>query len=313
MKLVILFSASLWLLSCNKEDKSEPTAKKLLRKEVTTHNGTLLVTAYNYDDQGRMVAIKTGVNNDPLQPDISISYIGYEVEVQFQPYTDSVSATARQLRLTLNAAGKPVTSVFFANQVYYSQPSDYNASSFTMDFTYDAAGFLKTVSNRRVDTSYRPGSSWSSRRSFTSQYITVDGKLVTMDQYGQRANRLVNSSGISTDTRTFEYHGIYSYTKLHPNTSDCSNAAILNQLAYDGTSQYTAVNPFEPLADAQYRYMPDRTQIQFKEVDGYGNTTIGFNGDVEVSRTYNSSGMLETTETITPNQATTKIRYFYGQ
>lgn len=314
MKLLFLITASLWLLSCKKEHTE--TAQRLFRTEELTNNGTIYVTEYGYDAQGRIITIKKGSNNNPVQPFITVTYNGNEATLQFQPATDSVSTTTRQIRLTLDAGGKLLRRVFFGQQVDLLHPNYYEAGTDTMDCSYDAAGFLKTVSVRRSDSFWRPPStSISGRRTFINQYTTADGKLTNIDQSGLDTHILNDGSNMYINTRTLEYQWILSYSKLQPNKYDCSNAAILNQTigGSEGSSQYYYFNLYDPMVDAQYRYMPDRTQIHGREVEGNGNVAIDFTGVVEVNRTYNASGMLATTETISPNPSTKRIRYFYGR
>lgn len=314
MKLLFLITAALWLLSCKKEHTE--TAQRLYRTEELTSIGSINVTEYGYDAQGRIVTIKKGFDNNPVSPFITVTYNGSEATLQFQPATNGTTTTTRQIRLTLDAGGKLLRRVFLGQQADLLHPNYYEAGTDTMDCSYDAAGFLKTVSVRRSDSFWRPPStSISGRRTFTTQYTTADSKLTNIDQSGLDTRIMNDGSNIYVNTRTLEYRWVLSYTKLHPNKYDCSNAAVLNQTigGPEGSSQYYFINLYEPLVDAQYPYMPDKTQIHGREVEENGNVAINFAGDVEVARTYNSSGMLATTETISPNPSTKRIRYFYGR
>ena len=312
MKLLLFLTASLWLLSCKKDSK-EP-AQKLSRREEITDNGTLIITQYEYDAQGRIVAIKTGQNNDPVQPNITVTYSGNEAILHFLPYVEGAVTTARQLHLILDAGGKLLRRVLSSQTVDALHPANFQSASDTMDCAYDAAGFLVTVSGRRSDSSwYQPATSITSRRTFTTLYTTVDGKLTHTDQTGLVSRMVSDNSAVTSITKTLDYHGIFSYTKQYPNKFDCRNAAILNQTSgYGGSDMYFTVNVFEPLVDAQYLYMPERTQLQALEKEN-GNVVVGFNSDVEVARTYNQDGMLATTEIITPNHGLQKISYFYSR
>lgn len=312
MKVALIIIVSLWLISC-KKDAAGPS-RRLYRIESTPNAGYVFVTEFEYDAEGRIVVVKRAMNNDPLQKTMTITYDGNEVILTFTPFTDSLSTLYREIHLTLDNSGKLLKRIYRGNSVFLQPSSRYQASGDTMNFVYDGSGFLKTVTVRRFDSSwYAPANGSSNRRTFTNQYTTVDGKLTNVDQLGFETRIVTNNNvTIFNDTRTLEYHANFGYTKLYPNKYDCTNAAILNQeIGADGGSQYYFLIADDPLVDAQYKYMPDITQIRGKETEGNGNVAINFNGIVEVIRTYNADGMLATTETISPNPATKIVRYFY--
>lgn len=309
MKLLLLLAASLWLLGCKKEPAG--LARKLDRRIEVYNDSSSLTTAFEYDARGRIVTIKTAVNNQPLQPALTVTYSGNEASVQFQPYREGTVNVSRQLRLVMDPNGKLLQRIFHAEKTDLSNPSFTEQGSSVLNLSYTAAGFLQTAIYHRFDSAYRPGSIWTSRDSFVTQYTTINGRLTRVDQTGGTIYTIDNGTLI-TASRTKEYHTVFSYTQQQPNNFDCSNAAILNQVTGFGfTEQYYDVNVFEPIADAIYQYMPDRIQKQALEKDENGNITIGFSSDVQVERTYNEDGMLETTEVLTPDQGMKRIRYMY--
>lgn len=310
MKFLLLFILSLWLLSCKKTD---PGPSKRLERRIEVYNDTAsLTTVFEYDAQGRIVTIKTASNNKPLQLYITVSYSGNEATMQFQPFNDGFFNVTRQMHLLLNADGKLLQRSFLVKKNDPSDPSYYQESLSSLDLNYDAAGYLKTATYYRLDSSWRPGSRWTSRDSFITQYSTIEGKLTNADQTGGTSYTLDTDTGYYKTNRIKEYHTVFSYTKLQPNDFDCSNAAILNQIiGFNLSDQYYDVNEFEPIVDAGYRYMPDRTQKRALEKDENGNTAVGFNADVQLNRTYNKDGMLEKTEVLTPYQGMKRIEYYY--
>lgn len=309
MKKLILFAASLWLLSCKKEPAGP--GNKLDRRIEVYNDSTSLTTAFEYDARGRIVTIKTAVNNQPLQLALTVTYSGNEANLQFQPYREGTVNVSRQLRLVMDPNGKLLRRIFHAEKTDLSNPTFIEEGSSVLNLSYDAAGFLQTATYHRFDSAYRPGSIWTSRDSFVTQYTTINGRLTNADQIGGTIYTTDNGT-LVTAGRTKEYHSVFLYTREQPNKLDCSNAAILNQVTGFGfTEQYNDVNVFEPIADAVYQYLPDRIQKRALEKDENGNITIGFNSDVQVERTYNEDGMLETTEVLTPNQGMKRIRYMY--
>ncbi len=310
MKLLLLFILSLLLLSCKKTD---PGPSKRLERRVEVYNDTAsFTTAFEYDSQGRIVTIKTASNNKPLQLSITVSYSGNEATMQFQPFNDGFFNVSRQMRLQVDADGKLLQRSFLVKKNDPSDPSYYQEGLSTLALSYDAAGYLKRATYYSFDSSWRPGSIGISRDSFITQYSTIDGKLTNADQTGGTLYTLDTDTTFYQTNRSKEYHTVFSYTKLQPNDFDCSNAVILNQIIGFGLSdQYYDVNEFEPIVDASYPYMPDRTQKRALEKDENGNTTIGFNTDVQLDRTYNKDGMLEKTEVLTPYQGMKRIEYYY--
>lgn len=310
MKLLLLLTACIWLFSCTKDDPAP--AKRLDRREEVYHDGSSQIMAFEYDATGRIVNIMLGYGGQSLQPFITVSYSGNEATATFQPFKDGAITVTRQLRLFLDADGRLLQKFFHAQKADASDPLFYEGSADTMNLSYDTGGFLQTISYHRYDSSRRSSSIWTSRDSFITQYTTIDGKLTNADQLGGTVYKLNDGGNITISTRTKEYHSTFSYAKQHPNNLDCSNAGILNMvIGFNASSQYYDVNVFEPIADARYRYLPDRTQKHALEVDGNGNIAVGFNSDVELDRTYNKDGMLENTEVLTPNQGLRRIKYFY--
>lgn len=310
MKLLLLLTLSLWLLSCKKTD---PGPAKRLERRVEVYNDTAsLTTAFEYDSQGRIVTIKIASNNQPLQLFLAVSYSGNEATLQFQTFNDGFTNVDRQMRLLLDTDGRLLQRIFRVKKTDISNPSYYQEGLSTLDLDYDATGFLKTANYYRFDSSWRPGNIWTTRDSFITQYTTIDGKLTNVDQIGGTLYKVDTGSNPVMGYRTKEYHSVFLYTKEQPNNFDCSNAGILNQIiGFALSDQYYDVNEFEPIVDAQYKFMPDRTQKRALEKDENGNTVVGFNTDVLLQRTYNKDGMLEITEVLTPYQGMKRIEYYY--
>lgn len=310
MKLLLLLAVCICLFSCTKDDPGP--AKRLDRREEVYHDGSSQIMAFEYDAKGRIVNIRLGSGNQALQPFITVSYSGNEATATFQPYKDGSITVTRQLRLLLDADGRLLQKFFHAEKADATDPLYYEGSADTMNLSYDPGGFLQTISYHRTDSFWRNSSIWTSRDSFITQYTTIDGKLTNADQLGGTIYTLVDGGTVTISTRTKEYHSTFGYTKQHPNNLDCSNPGILNMvIGFNASSQYYDVNVFEPIADARYRYLPDRTQKLALEVDENGNIAVGFNADVELDRIYNKDGMLETTEVLTPNQGLQRVKYFY--
>jgi hypothetical protein len=300
---MILF-IPLILFSCAKSTDADVT--KLLRTEATDYNGNILYTEYNYDHNERITIIRHAEYNGQPADTITVSYNGNEAILLSFPKDDPVYKKTKEVRLALDANGKMLKRIAYTHGISML-PAVYLTERFiydTLTAAYDAAGFLKETKeglydSTRVDPSYYNVRNLSS----TVTYTTISGNVTKSDEFAvypgimHQADTNIISGGSS------EYHSVFSYTKSFPNKTDFRNAAVLNEYR----------DYYEAFLDINYKNMTD--QVVQSSTDKDINGTIIFSGGstVDITRSYNTEGLLSEVNILTPATQFRKILYFYGR
>jgi hypothetical protein len=303
MKISILLAVSLFFFSCKKSNES---AIKLLRTEATDYNGILLTTEYVYDSGDRIIAIKQAENSATPAVAVTVTYNGNEITMLSYPKNDPVYNTTKEVRLTLDANGKPLKKIGYTYAVgsysYNSSSKKFNYD--TSQYNYDAAGFLKEIKQGLYDSSWAgPGNTIVGRSNATVSYTTVAANVTAKNEYAVYTRIITNAGTPNLTGGTSEYQTIYNYTKLYSNKTDFTNATVLNEFR----------NYNELLLDGLYKNMPEQLVMHTVDKDMNGTVYFNYTSTEEIERVYNDNGLLSAVNILTPTSQYRKFKYFYGR
>ena len=218
MRLIAVLVALLVFFSCK---KTNDTANKLTRKEATTYTGTLLITEYVYDSQGRIVAIKQSENNAPTAVAVTVSYNGNGITLISHPQYDPAYTITKEVHLTLDAGGKLLKKIGQSYLVSTSTASSARFKFDTLECVYDAAGFLKETKRGFYDSTWAgPGITMADRASYRDTFTTAAGNLTKLDRYTVFNRVFTNTSGTIISGGSTENHTSFNYINLYPNKTD---------------------------------------------------------------------------------------------
>ena len=247
-KTTFIYLASLFILSCSKNNEVVPTVTPgpKLKKILNNDRGEWV---FNYNEQGRLIGHL--YHQDGSQPLSTISYTGNEAVMIMGNSSDN-SVDDTEIKFTLDGDSKPVKSIqrTFIEFKGALTPQRYFYND-TIYYEYDALGLLKKTSEVRFDSLWQnPGNLeiHASRSRVTTDYTTNAGNLISSMRV-RISNGLDMTSGTTNyyENRREEETWVYEYSKQYPNKTDFTNAYALNWLKHA---------PF--LLNKNYKNMPDK-------------------------------------------------------
>jgi hypothetical protein len=303
MKKLTWILVLLLFFSCKKDnDARDP---RLLRIEATEYTGNIVITGFQYDNQGRITSITRRKNNEPEVVVVTVAYSGNEAILQSSPDWDPSYNQTTEVRLTLDASGKVQKRIEYTHRVAKLQNPSQEYRYDTSINQYDAKGLLEKTTRSRRDSVWVQANYTIKRQfNFIVNYTNSDGNLLSRDEFVTYPYTTNQGGVITISGGSSEYHNVYHYTKAFPNKTDFKNAFVLNE--------YPFFNEDPPL-NARYKKMPDQVTINNMDRDINGNVIFIANGNINLDRSYDTKGFLSTI-TIPPGSTQdTKINFFYGR
>lgn len=295
--LILLF------FSCKKDN--DPRDLRLLRIETTDYNGNLVNTEYQYDNQGRIIRITSKKNNEKPVEVVTVGYSGNDVFLVSFPDFDAAYTQSTEVRLTLDASGKPQKRIEYTNRVSKVPNPSKEFRYDTSFYEYDATGLLKKITRIRRDSIWLQQDYIVKRKfDFIVNYTNSNGNLISRDEFVTYPYTTIRAGVTTISGGSSEYHHVYNYTKGFSNGTDFKNAYVLNEYPFFF---------YDPPLNGNYKNMPDQIVVNNIDRDINGNIIFNGKGTYNLDRVYDKNGFLSTI-TIPPGSTQFVIfNFVYGR
>ena len=256
--------------------------------------------SFEYDQLGRIESVN--IKGDSIAPTTlyKINYLSNQIVMV--GHSDTI-----QMILDANKnVSKRIWTIHEQNQL---DPDNifYRYAVNTTIAEYNDAGLLVKESIADWDTTwYNSGASTSYMGQYTGSvsYTNAGNDLMNRKEVSEINWSNHTVTGTIITKRSWEYNFSFGYAKAYENTTDFSNAAVLNQLTRYFWGYYVPLNK-------GYAHFPDQMSWSYIERDENGNTISSHNSTFNDEFTYNSYGFLLTRTD--PNLPMGKVKFVYDR